>query len=86
MLKKLKGKNDKEDPKSLIATASFLDMLVRRESRNLDNGNMIVDDFILSIKDRFMTYLLSLPTSEAAKLLDFLKEKIEKHDKNLAHL
>lgn len=76
MLKRIRGLNDKEDPKSLIAAASFLDMLVRRESRNLDKGDMVGDDFILSAKERFITYLMSIDKDEALKEIESMKEKI----------
>ncbi len=83
LLKKIQGKNDTEDPKSLIATASFLDMLVRRESRNLETGDSVGDDFIQSAKERFITYLLSLPLGEANEVIDSLKEEIN-NDKDMA--
>ena len=86
MLKRIRGRNDTEDPKSLIATASFLDMLVRRESRNLDKGDTVGDDFILSTKERFVTYLLSMSAEEAHKIVDSLTEEIKKNDSLLAHL
>ena len=85
MLKKMRGKSDTEDPKSFIATASFLDMLVRRESRNLEKGDMVGDSFIISTKERFVTYLLSMPSEEASKIIDSLKQEIEKNDTDLAH-
>ena len=85
MLKKMRGKSDTEDPKSFIATASFLDMLVRRESRNLEKGDMVGDSFIISTKERFVTYLLSMPANEAAIVLESLKEEIKKNDTDLAH-
>jgi hypothetical protein len=86
VLKRFRGKNDTEDPRSLIATASFLDMLVRRESRNLDKGDMVGDNFILSTKERFITYLLSMSSEEALAVIDSLKKEIEENDKVLAHL
>jgi len=76
ILKRIRGKNDTEDPKSLIAAAAFLDMLVRRESRNLDKGDMIVDNFILSVKERFITYLLSLNKDDALKEMDVIRETL----------
>jgi hypothetical protein len=86
MLKKIRGKNDTEDPRSFIATACFLDMLVRRESRNLEKGDMVGDSFIISTKERFVTYLLSMPSEEASKIIDSLKQEIEKNDSSLAHI
>lgn len=85
-LLKVKGKNDTEDPKSLIATASFLDMLVRRESRNLEKGNLMGDIHILSAKKKFITYLLSITASEASEVINSLKEEIDQNGKSLAHI
>ena len=84
-LSKIRGKSDTEDPKSLIATASFLDMLVRRESRNLEKGDMMGDIHILSAKKKFITYLLSITANEASVILDSLKEEVDNNDSMLAH-
>jgi hypothetical protein len=80
LLKKLRGKNDTEDPKAMIATASFLDMLVRRESRNLEKGEIVGDMHVVSVKERFITYLLSLPKEEAYNLILTLKEQLDAQD------
>ena len=80
LLKKLRGKNDTEDPKAMIAAASFLDMLVRRESRNLEKGEIVGDMHMVSVKERFITYLLSLPKEEAYNLILTLKEQLDAQD------
>jgi len=76
MLKRIKGKDNTEDPKSLIAVASFLDMLVRRESRNLVSGESNSDSFLMSLEERFKTYLLSLSTEDARKAMNMLESHI----------
>lgn len=85
LLIKYRGTKDVEDPKSMLATASFLDMLVRRESRNLKKGEMEGDQYLLSVKEQFKTYLLSLSNEEAQQALDSLKEEINNDDTGLAH-
>lgn len=77
MLSRIKGRNDSEEPKAIIAAASFLDMLVRRESRNLEKGELAADVHLSSLQERFTTYILSLPNEESHILLNSIKEKLE---------
>jgi len=80
LLKKVKGRSDTEDPKSMIATAAFLDMLVRRESRNLEKGDLVGDKYLLSIRERFVTYLSSISKEEADTVLSSIKEELNVRD------
>jgi hypothetical protein len=74
LLSRTKGKTDIESVRALVAVASFLDMLVRRESRNLESGELAGDILLASITDRFKTYLISLPQSEAVSVIEDMKK------------
>jgi hypothetical protein len=76
LLKKFQGKNNTEDPKSMLSVAGFLDMLANREARNLRQGAYAIDAHIISLNDMFKTHLMSLSKEEANKILDSLREKI----------
>jgi hypothetical protein len=76
LLKKYKGRSDFEDPKALIATAAFLDMLVRREARNLEKGESTCTDYDMFLKQRFTTYLKSLTHNEADLILEAIKKEL----------
>lgn len=44
LLSKFRGNKDKEDPESLRKVASFLEMLAKREKRNLRKSESFIDD------------------------------------------
>ena len=46
ILKRTRGTNDKEDPRSYLASINFLEMLVRREGRRLAKEEDVKDPYI----------------------------------------
>ncbi len=81
LLAKSRGKNDTEDPTSLMETANFLDMLVRREGRSLrKDEDAYTDAHILSMADKFLEYLTTLPKEDAYAVLQKLRERLEVND------
>lgn len=70
LLKKSKGNKNTEDPSSMAAVANFLEMLVKRESRNLRKDEQEASDpHIRSMLDIAVDYFRSLPQEQQDGLL-----------------
>jgi hypothetical protein len=80
LLKRIKGKNNTEDPRSMLAVACFLDMLIKREARNLRKEAYISDAYIISLGDMFVTHLMSIDKDKAIKEINSLKDRIDGGD------
>lgn len=73
LLKKVKGAKNTEDPSSMAVVASFLEMLVKRESRNLrkeTEEQELKDVHIQSMLETAVEYLQSLSQEKQKELSD----------------
>jgi hypothetical protein len=60
----------------MLAVACFLDMLIKREARNLRKEAHISDAHTISLNEMFVTHLMSIDKDDAIKEIDSLKDKI----------
>lgn len=74
LLKRIRGSNDKEDPKSLNVVASFLEMLIKREKRNLPKKSNISNGMDIAI-DMVASHLLDMDGWELNQTIEETKFK-----------
>lgn len=67
MLKRIRGQNDKENPRSFLASINFLEMLVMREGRRL-----VKED---DAKDPYVTHAIDTALAIAREHISKLSEK-----------
>ena len=74
LLTKMRGSNDKEDPEALKKVASFLDMIAKREKKNLPKASTLTDTMEIAI-DMVVSHLLEMDDWERHRTIEETKLK-----------
>lgn len=75
LLQRIRGTDDKEDPESLKATADFLEMMIKREKRNLPQTPRTLSDGMEILIDMVASHLLEMDEWERKQTIEETKLK-----------
>ena len=75
LLFKLRGSNDVEEPDSFKSVISFLEMLVKREKKNLPKEKKFIDNHLEIMIDIVAAHLISMDDWELKRTIEETKLK-----------
>ena len=73
LLKKIRGSQDIEEPDSMYKVASFLEMLIKREKRNLPKDKSKIDNSMDIMIDMVALHLLDMEDWELSRTVEETK-------------